>query len=161
MSYTIIAALDQNGLIGANNNLPWKLPKDMQLFKKNTLHKKILMGRKTCDSFKEPLIARENYVLTRSKTYCKNGFIIIHNCNKLDELKEEIMIIGGAKIYQLFLTKADKMILTHIHHSFTGDTFFPQWDSNEWVIKKSTFFAPNEKNHYGFDLTEYIRKDIK
>ena len=159
MSYTLIAAMDNNRLIGCNGDLPWRLPKDLQLFKKNTLGKKILMGRKTCDSLKGPLPGRDNYVLSRGN-YQRDGFIVINNPNYLDFVDEEIMVIGGAGIYKLFLEKANAMILTMIKDEFSGDTYFPDWDSHQWQETSSEYYPQDDGNAHEFYLKKYIKKNL-
>ena len=77
MSFTLVAAFDKNRLIGADNDLPWYLPADLKIFKKNTLNKPILMGRKTCESLKKPLPQRVNWVLSRQQNYHREGFKVI------------------------------------------------------------------------------------
>ncbi|MCF6300988.1 MAG: dihydrofolate reductase, partial [Proteobacteria bacterium] len=152
MSYTLIAAMDQNRLIGKNNTLPWHISADLKLFKQNTVGKNILMGRNTCESIGKPLPNRKNYVLTHNKTYHKSGFIII---NKLEQLAkdQEIMVIGGATIYQQLLPVSDKMILTRIHAEFDGDTYFPEFDLSKWVIMEKSHYPVNKTNpEYPFDL---------
>ncbi|WP_395376077.1 dihydrofolate reductase [Marinicella sp. W31] len=156
MSYTLIAAMDNNQLIGADGDLPWRLPKDLQLFKQHTLGKKILMGRKTCESLPGPLPGRKNYVLSRSN-FSRDGFICINNSNYLDYLNEEVMVIGGAGIYQLFLPKATAMILTFINHEFSGDTYFPQWETELWQEKNAQHYLPDDKNNYEFWVRKYIK----
>jgi len=157
MSYTLIAAMDSNHLIGADGDLPWRLPKDLQLFKKNTLGKKILMGRKTCESLRGPLPGRKNYVLSRGN-YHRDGFICLNNPNYLDYLNEEVMVIGGAGIYQLFLEKASAMILTMIQHEFSGDTYFPQWDASQWEEQYAEHHPKDADNAYEFWVKKYFKK---
>jgi dihydrofolate reductase (EC 1.5.1.3) len=96
MSFTLVAAFDNNQLIGANNDLPWYLPADLKTFKKNTLNKPILMGRKTCESLNKPLPKRVNWVLTRQQDYQREGFKIINDWQQL-KAEPEVMVIGGAK----------------------------------------------------------------
>ena len=157
MSYTLIAAMDNNRLIGADGDLPWRLPKDLQLFKKNTFGKKILMGRKTCESLPGPLPGRKNYVLSRSN-FSRDGFICINNPDYLDYLDEEIMVIGGAGIYQLYLQKASAMILTFINHEFSGDTYFPQWNSDLWQETSAEHHPQDTENSHEFWMKKYIKK---
>jgi len=158
MSFTLVAAFDNNQLIGANNDLPWYLPADLKIFKENTLNKPILMGRKTCESLKKPLPKRTNWVLTRQEKYHRDGFKIINNWRNLQS-EVEVMVIGGAKIFELLLPKANKMIITHINAEFDGDTYFPNVDWNQWTAVDSVNYPVNEDNpHYPFIVVTYQRK---
>ena len=135
MQISLIAAMGKNRVIGKNNSLPWKLPEDMKRFKELTLGKPVIMGRKTFESIGKPLPNRKNIILTRDKNYKAKECIVVHS--KEDALKaaegnEEIMIIGGEQIFREFLQKADKMYLTFIDEYFEGDTYFPEYNRDEW-----------------------------
>ncbi len=157
MSFTLVAACDRNGLIGAKNDLPWYLPADLKIFKKNTLNKPILMGRKTCESLQKPLPKRVNWVLTRQQGYQRDGFKIIHDWQQLQS-KKEVMVIGGAKIFELLLPEADTMIITHIDAEFEGDTYFPEIDWSDWHIVHQTDHPIDESNpHHPFKVITYQR----
>lgn len=158
MSLTLIAAMDKNGLIGKDNQLPWHIPADLQFFKKQTLGKKVLMGRKTCESLPFPLPKRENIVLSRNKEFVKEGFTVI---NELDEelMQEEIMVIGGSTIYELLMPLANGMILTRIDHEFEGDTYFPKVDWQAWENTRTTFLPVSENNQdYNLAFEFYQRR---
>ncbi|MEZ5472553.1 MAG: dihydrofolate reductase [Marinicella sp.] len=158
MSLTLIAAMDKNGLIGKNNQLPWHLPVDLKFFKKQTLGKKVLMGRKTCESLPFPLPNRENIVLSRNLDFTKKGFTII---NKLDGelLQQEIMVIGGSTIYELLMPQASAMILTRIDYEFDGDTYFPAIDWHIWNNIRTTYIPISESNKdYPLAFEFYERK---
>lgn len=157
MSFTLVAAFDRNRLIGANNDLPWYLPADLQIFKKNTLNKPILMGRKTCESLKKPLPKRTNWVLSRQKNYHRDGFHIIHNWRELQS-EQEVMVIGGAGIFELLLPVANKMIISHIDETFSGDTYFPDVDWDQWNAIKNVEYPVNDDNpHHPFKVVTYLR----
>ncbi len=159
MSLTLIAAMDKNGLIGKDNQLPWHLPADLKFFKKQTLGKTVLMGRKTCESLPFPLPKRENIVLSRNKEFSKSGFTVI---NELSDhfLQQDIMVIGGSAIYQLLMPLADAMILTKIDHEFDGDTYFPEIDWNAWQNIRTTYLPVSETNkdyNIAFEFYQRIR----
>lgn len=157
MNLTLVAAVDENLLIGRNNDLPWYLPADLKIFKKNTLHKDVLMGRKTCESLKKALPKRTNWVMTRQRDYCRPGFKTIHDWHAIPT-DQEIMVIGGAVIFELLLPHANKMILTHIEEGFSGDTYFPEPDWNQWSIAASESHPINEVNpHHPFKVITYQR----
>ncbi len=152
--------MDQNRLIGKNNALPWRLPADMQWFRKQTMGKPILMGRKTFESIGKPLPGRENIVLTRQSDLSIEGCRVV---STLAEAKTavpdagEIMVIGGAEIYTLLLPDADRLYCTLIHDRFEGDAWFPEFDRTEW---KQVFCEPHnadEKNRYAYSFIIYER----
>ncbi len=153
---TFILAMDENRLIGSNNDLPWRLPADLKYFKKQTLNKAILMGRKTCESLPFALPKRKNIVLTRNIDFSRQGFEIIHKIDVINDLKGEIMIIGGAMIYKLLMPYATKLLITKIHHKFSGDTHF-EWNQNEWKMTAKSDHTADDKNHYNYSFIEYLR----
>lgn len=154
--FTLIAAMDANRLIGADNDLPWQLPADLRNFKAATLGKTLLMGRKTCESLPFSLPNRRNLVLSRNKDFYRNGFEIIQDIKQLPN--EEIMVIGGAKIYQWLMPFSQKMILTHIAGEFEGDAHFPQINESEWQVMISTRYPINRNNpDMPFTVKTYIR----
>ena len=135
MIISLIAAMGRRRVIGKGNSLPWKLPADMERFKKLTSGKPVIMGRKTFESIGKPLRNRKNIILTRDKTYKAEGFIVVHASQ--DALKAangapEAVVIGGAQIYKEFLPMANRMYLTFIDEDFEGDAYFPEFDTNEW-----------------------------
>ena len=140
----IIVAMAENGVIGRNNKLPWYLPEDLQYFKKVTMGKPIIMGRKTFDSLKKPLPGRTNIVITRDQNYQHSGIRVVHTIEAAIELAknialidgvEEIMVIGGAQIYQAALLYVDQIYLTKVQQTVEGDAYFPEIDWNQWKIK--------------------------
>ncbi len=159
MKITLIAAMDQNQLIGNNNALPWQLPEDLKFFKRQTTGKTLLMGRKTCESLPFPLPNRKNLVITRNPSFKRVGFKVIHDLNMIGDELDELMVIGGAKIYQLMLPFATHLILTKINHSFDGDTYFPKVNWGEWHIKRITNNPISENNQkFSYDFIFYERK---
>ena len=135
MIISLIAAMGRNRVIGKDNSLPWKLPEDMKRFKELTLGKPVIMGRKTFESIGKPLPNRKNIILTRYKNYKAKECIVVHSVEEaLKTIKgnEEVMVIGGEQIFREFLQKADKMYLTFIDEYFEGDTYFPEYNKDEW-----------------------------
>jgi dihydrofolate reductase len=134
MSISLIAALGKNGVIGSDNSIPWRLPADMKRFRELTTGKPVIMGRKTFESIGRPLPNRTNIVITTDRNYKADNCIVAHSVEEaLKAAKgDEIMIIGGAKIYRQFLPLANKMYLTFIDKEFEGDAYFPEYDKNEW-----------------------------
>ncbi|OZB95111.1 dihydrofolate reductase [Paenibacillus sp. XY044] len=161
MTMTFIWAMGSNGVIGRDNKLPWRLPRDMAFFKEKTMGKTVLMGRKTWESFGgKPLPGRDNVVLTRDKDYEAPGAQIIHTIEEAVELgkNEEIMVIGGAEIYYKLLAVADCLIVTRIDETFEGDTYFPEVDFGDWTLQEEIKGITDEKNPYSYRFCTYTRK---
>lgn len=165
---SIIAALDKNRLIGSTKGLPWYLPADLVHFKKVTLGKPVIMGRRTHETIGKPLPERKNIVLTRDEDFRAPGCIVVHSTEEaLRKAAEhppaggEIMIIGGGQIYKEFLPLTDRMYLTLIDHEFTGDVYFPEFDWNEWREVKREEHEPDSKNPYKYTFVTLERKGIE
>lgn len=159
---SIIAAMDEHRLIGANKQLPWHIPSDLQHFKKITLGKPIIMGRHTFESIGKPLPNRSNIVITRDLYFQSDGILVAHTLNQALELAkdgEEIMIIGGTMIFEQAIALAHRMYLTIIHHTFQGDTYFPQWNTNEWKIISQTEQAVTPQNPYALSFLLLERRE--
>jgi dihydrofolate reductase len=153
MKISIIVAMDQKGVIGRDNALPWHLSSDLQNFKKLTMGKPVIMGRKTYESIGKPLPGRKNIIITRNHTYDAEG---CHVCQNLDQAlsdcdgEEEVLIIGGRDIYNLALDLVHRIYLTQVHADVDGDVFFPVIDRTEWDEIERADFNADEKNEYPF-----------
>lgn len=160
MMISLIVAYDQNFVMGNNNTLPWQISDDLKLFKKNTLNKPIIMGRKTFDSIGRPLPNRRNIILTRQTNLAIDGCGIFHSTDELlGQLQDEkeIMIIGGAEIFKLFIPIADKFYLSKVNASVKGDVYFPLWDQDNWQQISSEIYQKNETNEFSFDYQIWQR----
>ncbi|RIX53626.1 dihydrofolate reductase [Paenibacillus nanensis] len=160
MTVTLIAAMDRNYAIGADNKLLWHLPADMAYFKAMTTGKTVLMGRKTFESLGRPLPNRRNVVLTRQQGLAFEGCEIVHDIkDALERFRdEELMVIGGAEVYTLALPYADKLLLTEVEAEIEGsDAFFPKFDKSEWSLSASEFKEKNERNPYDCRFQTYLR----
>ncbi len=150
---SLIAAMDEGGLIGAGTGLPWRLPNDLKYFKRMTLGKPILMGRKTWETLEAPLPQRTNLVMTRDAAYHVEGAKIVRTLDGAVRLAvadgfDELMVVGGAEIYAMALPRADTLYLTRIHAKFKGDTWFPQVDWSEWKLESARPQQIDDKNPY-------------
>lgn len=156
---SIVVAADINNVIGNENKLIWHLPADLAYFKKVTMGKTIVMGRKTFESIGRPLPGRKNVIITRNQSYSPEGVFVYHNSDEViaEFSNQELMIIGGAEIYNLFLPITEKIYLTRVHHSFEGDTIFPSLNNSEWKIISEEFHLRDEKNHYDYTFMLYER----
>lgn len=160
MVITLVAAFDKNQLIGQKNKLPWHLPADLAHFKAVTINKLIVMGRQTFNSIGKPLPYRRNIVITQKKSVLIRGcdvFISLKHALSVLKNEPEVMIIGGGRLFKEALSKAEKMILTIIDHSFEGDIYFPKWNHKEWSIVSQKKYKPDEKNPYSFQFLELRR----
>ena len=157
---SIIAAMDKNRLIGSDNGLPWHLPADFKHFKEVTLGKPVLMGRKTFDSIGRPLPGRKNIVISRSG-FSADGIDVVDSIDsglELVEDAEEVMIIGGANIYEQMISRAEKMYLTFVDADCEGDAWFPEINQLEWDMLDQQNFKADEKNNFNFSVVTYQRK---
>ncbi|MBT2287911.1 dihydrofolate reductase [Paenibacillus albidus] len=163
MSISMIWAMDANGVIGKDNDIPWHLPRDFAFFKAESKGKTIVMGRKTWDSLGgKPLKDRTSVVLTRDPGFAPEGAKVIHTIGEaLAEAQQldELMVIGGAEIYRMMLPYADKLIVTHIDHEFDGDTKFPEVDWSQWQEVSNSPGIRDEKNPYDYRFVVYERSD--
>lgn len=137
----MIAALAENNAIGINNKMPWYLPGDLRYFKAMTMGKPIVMGRKTFQSLGKPLPGRTNIVITRDKHFSHDGITVVHSLPDALSLANdiatidgaaEVMVIGGAEIYQQAMPQAERLYLTRVYQHFKGDAFFPEIDNRLW-----------------------------
>ncbi len=141
--------MDQNRLIGKNNNLPWRLPADLKRFKSITLGKPVIMGRKTYESIGKPLPGRRNIIISRRTGYSAEGCEIVSGLDiaiGIASKDAEVMIIGGGSIYQQALPVANRMYLTVIAHAFDGDAWFPAYNESDWkVVDSEAHMHENEQ----------------
>jgi dihydrofolate reductase len=154
----MIVAMADNRAIGKNNELLWHLPDDFKHFKAITMAKPILMGRKTYQSIGRPLPGRKNIVVTRDSAFTAEGVLVVNSIGAaLDAVKEdaEVMVIGGASFYQQMLPLADRLYVTHVHHHFDADTFFPEIDADQWRLVEQTEHAADERHAFSFSFIEY------
>jgi dihydrofolate reductase len=140
MRISAIVAMAERRVIGSDGTMPWHVLDDLKHFKKTTLGKPIIMGRRTFHSIGKPLPGRTNIVLSRDVSFAAKGIVTVRDKESaLDAAKhaaggdDEIMIVGGAKIYALFMEIIERVYLTKIHAAPDGDTFFPTLDAAEWI----------------------------
>jgi dihydrofolate reductase len=132
----LIVAMDQNRVIGKDNRMPWHLPADLAYFKQLTLGHPVIMGRKTFESLGKPLPGRQNIIITANQTYQNADCLVIHTIDEaLDYCKDQdAFVIGGAQIYKEFFPSADRLYVTLIEQTFSGDTFFTEITDHLWTI---------------------------
>lgn len=162
----VIVAAAENGVIGRNNALPWHLPQDLRYFKRITMGKPMVMGRKTFDSIGRPLPGRTSIVISRNPNYCAEG---VRRAGSLDEAlvlarkiaevdgATEAVVIGGAQIYALTLARADRLYITRVHADVEGDALLPPIDWTRWREVSREFHRAGNDNPYDYSFLVYER----
>jgi len=161
MTISLIVAASRNGVIGRNGALPWHLPDDLRQFKRLTLGKPVIMGRRTWESIGRPLPQRRNIVLTRDPGFRAGGCEVAHSVSEALALvagAEEAMVIGGAQVYAAFLPFAARIWLTRVQAEVDGDTHFPAPDPDAWCLVSSEAHAADDRHGYAFELLRYDRR---
>jgi dihydrofolate reductase len=162
MKLSIIVAASDNDVIGRGNTMPWKLSEDLKFFKKTTIGKPVLMGRKTFESIGRPLPGRLNIVVSRNKNFqVPEGVLLFDSItdgiNRLEEEPaDERFIIGGAEIYKSVLPIVDRIYLTRVHCTIPdGDAYFPQIDPRIWKLVESDSRLADEKNDFNYTFQKF------
>jgi len=164
---SLIVAKSRNGVIGIDGDLPWKLSSDLKYFKTVTMGKPVLMGRVTWESLPFPLPGRPNLVVTRKKEYVTKKAEVFPDVHAMIgrgyELAglmgvDEIMLIGGAKLYAGFMKYCDRMYITEVDAMIEGDAHFPAIRSDHWIVTKETFFSKDVGDDYSFTVKVYDRR---
>ncbi len=148
--------MDENGVIGVNGRIPWRLPDDMKWFRDVTMGKPVIMGRKTYESIPSrfrPLPGRHNIVVTRQPTYAAPGATVVHSMEEALQAAgdvDEIIIGGGGELYRLLLPQADRLYLTQVDGQFAGDAVFPQWNPANWQEQFRQHHPADERHPFAF-----------
>lgn len=151
---SLIAALAADRIIGMENAMPWDLPADLAWFKRNTLKKPVIMGRLTFESIGRPLPGRLNIVVS-SQPGSAEGVTWVTSLDEAlqaagDAEEKEIMVIGGGRVYEQMLKRADRLYLTHIDAEVEGDTQFPDYEPDEWQSTFSEFHDADAQNSHSY-----------
>ena len=157
MLISLIAAIDSNYGIGADNKLLWHLPDDFKWFKQHTIGKPLIMGRNTMLSLGRPLPKRLNIVISSSGKDIIDGFVHVQSIEEalkaIPENTEEVMVIGGGMVYTQMLELANRLYITFVNHAFENiDTYFPKWKEAEWKEVHKESHATDDAHLYAFDL---------
>jgi dihydrofolate reductase len=160
LNISFIVAMGSNRVIGCENRLPWHMPADMRRFRRLTMGKTVLMGRQTHDSIGKPLVGRHNVVLTRNREYRPEGCTVVHSIEEALQVagSGELMVIGGAQIYEQMLPMANQIYLTLIDGQFEGDTIFPMLSPAEWKEVSREICAADAKNAHNYVFIELERR---
>jgi dihydrofolate reductase len=155
MKVSIIVAASANNVIGADGGLPWRLSEDLRRFKEITMGKPMIMGRLTFESIGKALPGRRSIVLSRQADFKPAGVDVVATPEAALELAgdvDEVMIIGGGKVYEQYLPMTDRIYLTRVHTAIEGDTYFPEISENEWRIVSSQPLPPNDERPFSISF---------
>ncbi|MFM5472157.1 type 3 dihydrofolate reductase [Aeromonas veronii] len=163
MKISMIAAMAHDRVIGKDNQMPWHLPADLAHFKRVTLGKPVLMGRKTFESIGRPLPGRRNLVISRNPDYQAEGIEVVGSVEAALALLagssvEELMVIGGGHLYAEMLPSADCLYLTRIDLAVEGDTRFPAFDDGQWQRIECESHPADEKNPHPYSFEIWQRR---
>ncbi len=157
----LIWAMARDRVIGRGNRLPWRLRSEMQHFRRTTMGKPVIMGRKTFESFASPLPGRTNILLTRDEGFQAAGATAVSSLDEAFEIasaqcfidgQTEIFVIGGAEIYALALPRADRLYMTEVHADVEGDTWFPEFERAAWRETSRIDYPASEQDSYPFSI---------
>jgi dihydrofolate reductase len=170
-SLSIIVAMANNRAIGKDNQLLWHLPEDLKYFKRMTMGKPMIMGRKTFESIGRPLPGRLNIVVTRQQDWQFEGVKVVHSIEAAKKLAQaqayidgvdEVMLIGGAELYKTSIDHADKLYVTRVDADIEGDAFFPEIDASQWQeMTREAFKATDsalKTNLYDYAFTVLTKR---
>lgn len=163
MIVSLLVAMDEKRGIGKGGGLPWRLSSDLKRFRELTMGHHIVVGRKTFESIGRPLPGREMIVVTRNESFAPEGCFIARSVEDAIQFarergESELFICGGAEIYAQTLDRADRIYLTLVHADCGADTFFPEWNNDEWIEQEGEPHAADEKNEYSFTFKVLARK---
>jgi len=163
---SMIAAVSENGVIGNGNEIPWRLPSDFAFFKRMTMGKPLIMGRKTFESIGKPLPGRTNIVVSQQAEYQPDGVIVIDNLEAaishgrtiaMADKVDEVMIAGGAAIYEQAMPVSDRLYISHVALNVEGDAMFPDIDLSQWRIVEEPQVFGHENDSARYKICIYER----
>lgn len=154
MEMTLLLAMDEAGLIGANGQLPWRLPNDLKRFRRQTMGRTVVMGRSTFESIGRPLDGRENWVLTRDATFSAEGVRVFHDLDSVLAAAPDtgLAVIGGATLYEQFMPWATHIELTRVHARLPGDTWFSDPALKAWKVDAMEVAQPDARHAYAYSF---------
>jgi dihydrofolate reductase len=166
VTVALIAAIAENGVIGREGRMPWRIPSELQHFRGATMGKPMIMGRKTFAAFKKPLDGRDTIVLTHNRDYAPKGAIAVESVEQALKVAgdcaiargvPEIMVIGGAEIYASMLPHASRLYLTRVHAEPEGDVRFPELDLSAWRPVENTYHPRSDSDEHDYTVIVYER----
>jgi dihydrofolate reductase len=162
----LVVAVAENGVIGRDGRLPWRLPSEMRHFRNVTMDKPVIMGRRTFVSLKKPLAKRDNIVLTHNREYAPQGAIAVESVEQalkvasdcaMARAAKEMMVVGGAEVYAALLPKAERIYFTRVHAKPEGDVRFPELDLGVWREVSSEHHPRGEKDEFDYTISVFER----
>ncbi|MBU1307722.1 MAG: dihydrofolate reductase [Alphaproteobacteria bacterium] len=168
IAISMIVGVAANGVIGSDQTIPWRIPSDMQFFRRTTMGKPIIMGRKQFETVGKPLPGRSNIVVTRQPGYQPDGVLVVSSLDAAVERARsiaaadgvgEIMVIGGGEIYAQMLGRADRLYVSHIALSPEGDVRFPAIDPAVWQVVDTPEIEPSPKDEAAYRVNVYARRE--
>lgn len=165
---SLIAAVGSNGVIGKDGDMPWRIPSDFAWFKRTTMGKPMIMGRKQFETFPKPLAGRPHIVVTRQTEYAPEGVAIVHDLDAAYSLAsrlaqaagvDEIMVIGGGDIYAQAMARADRLYISHVELSPDGDVHFPAIDPEIWAVADLPEVTPSDRDAAPYRIKVYERRE--
>lgn len=167
MVVSLIVAAAEDNAIGINNTLPWNLPEDLKFFKRTTMGKPVIMGRKTFESLGRPLPGRLNIVLSGNKNLMlPEGVLLYSDVNAaLEKLQndnaEECFILGGGQVFENTISLVDRMYITRVHTTVpNADAFFPQVDHTHWRLVWEEKHQADEQHKYAYTFQKFERVEM-
>lgn len=161
MKISLIVAMASNRVIGDQGQMPWHLSADLKKFRKITTGFPIIMGRKTYQSIGKPLPNRTNIIISRDADYSPEGCLVFNDLNKAlihaCQLADQVFVIGGSTLYDALLPVADMLYLTQIYQEFAGDTWFPEFDSNEWLEVEREDIHDDPSVSFSYSFSQLLR----
>lgn len=167
----LVVAMAKNRVIGRENELPWRLPEDLARFQGITMGHPIIMGRKTFESIGRPLRGRTSIVVTRQPQWSVEGVIVVHSLDEAYDAAakqaradglQEIMLIGGAELFEQGMSHSDRIYLTEVEAEVDGDTFFPKITLSDWQVTTEDTWPADENNEFAcsFKVLERRNKGV-
>lgn len=167
MILSLIVAASENNAIGINNTLPWHLPEDLKFFKRTTIGKPVIMGRKTFESIAQPLPGRLNIVLSGNRNFPVPDRVLLYSDvnEAIDRLQkeqtEEAFIVGGGKVFEATMPLIDRMYITRVHTKIANaDAFFPDIDHTHWKLVWEEKHKADDKHKYDYTFQKYERVEM-
>lgn len=160
MTISFVVAYDRRRAIGKDNRLPWRLPDDMKHVRQVTIGKPLIMGRRTWDSIGRPLPGRTSIVLTRDRDFRCDGCLVARTADealKLAGAAPEVIVFGGARVFEEFLPLADRIYLTEVETEVDADTYFPKLDPADWREVERMRHSADERHPYAFSFVTLDR----
>lgn len=163
MRVSLIAAVAENGVIGRDNGLPWRLPSDLKHFRRLTTGHAVISGRRNYESIGRPLPERLNIVVTHRAGYHAAGCVVVHTLEDAFRAagdRPEVFVIGGADLYAQTLDRAQRLHLTEVHAAVAGDTRFPEFDRSAWREVARERHEPDDRHAYAYSFVTLERRAV-